>query len=149
MFVGPASLEHSQHGDYSTTDHQHFDTLMTTDSQVPVGPSTCVFWCAVALGALVKGRPIESVRNGLQYYIPVVFSRQPSTIAVRATVIQFFHVVEGKNIASSIVPQYCMPFVSTSATHTAWTLRQVEKYSRLAREALANNPGPANAEVGR
>lgn len=26
-----------------------------------VGPSTCIFWCAVALGALVKGSPIESV----------------------------------------------------------------------------------------
>lgn len=27
----------------------------------PMNPSTCIFWCAVALGALVKGAPIESV----------------------------------------------------------------------------------------
>eukprot|EP00752_Nemacystus_decipiens_P005052 g4587.t1 len=26
-----------------------------------IGPSICIFWCAVALGALVKGSPIESV----------------------------------------------------------------------------------------
>lgn len=29
--------------------------------ELPVGPSTCVFWCAVALGALVGGNPLESV----------------------------------------------------------------------------------------
>ncbi|CAM9899503.1 unnamed protein product [Ectocarpus fasciculatus] len=29
--------------------------------QLPMNPSTCTFWCAIALGALVKGRPIESV----------------------------------------------------------------------------------------
>ncbi|CAM9144154.1 unnamed protein product [Ectocarpus sp. 8 AP-2014] len=28
--------------------------------QLPMDPSTCIFWCAVALGALVKGCPIES-----------------------------------------------------------------------------------------
>lgn len=31
--------------------------------QLPKDPTTCVFWCAVALGALVKGNPIESVRT--------------------------------------------------------------------------------------
>ena len=30
--------------------------------ELPMGPSTCIFWCAVALGALVKGSPVESVR---------------------------------------------------------------------------------------
>ena len=29
--------------------------------QLPMNPATCTFWCAIALGALVKGRPIESV----------------------------------------------------------------------------------------
>lgn len=27
----------------------------------PVDPSSCAFWFAVAIGALVKGRPVESV----------------------------------------------------------------------------------------
>eukprot|EP00903_Cladosiphon_okamuranus_P021696 g19947.t2 len=31
--------------------------------QIPVDPSTCIFWCAVDLGALVKGNPIESVAS--------------------------------------------------------------------------------------
>lgn len=31
--------------------------------QLPMDPSTCIFWCAVALGALVKGCPVESVRS--------------------------------------------------------------------------------------
>lgn len=30
---------------------------------LPVDPSSCTFWCTVAMGALVKGRPIESVRG--------------------------------------------------------------------------------------
>ena len=32
------------------------------EKQIPIEPPTCVFWCAVALGALVRGNPIESVR---------------------------------------------------------------------------------------
>ncbi|CAM9151229.1 unnamed protein product [Ectocarpus sp. 8 AP-2014] len=30
-------------------------------NQLPRDPSTCTFWCAIALGALAKGSPIESV----------------------------------------------------------------------------------------
>ena len=30
-----------------------------------VGPSACIFWCTIALGALAKGSPIESVRVGV------------------------------------------------------------------------------------
>eukprot|EP00903_Cladosiphon_okamuranus_P015985 g14764.t1 len=29
--------------------------------QLPVGPSSCTFWCTVATGALAKGRPVDSV----------------------------------------------------------------------------------------
>ncbi|CAM9112194.1 unnamed protein product [Ectocarpus sp. 13 AM-2016] len=29
--------------------------------QLPMNPSTCTFWCAIALGALAKGSPLESV----------------------------------------------------------------------------------------
>ncbi|CAM9184713.1 unnamed protein product [Ectocarpus fasciculatus] len=32
-------------------------------TQLPMDPSTCIFWCAVALGALVKGSPLEAVAN--------------------------------------------------------------------------------------
>ncbi|CBJ28455.1 hypothetical protein Esi_0106_0033 [Ectocarpus siliculosus] len=31
------------------------------ENQLDAGPSTCTFWCAVALGALVKGGPATSV----------------------------------------------------------------------------------------
>eukprot|EP00752_Nemacystus_decipiens_P005048 g4584.t1 len=34
---------------------------MMRRGELPVSPSTCVFWCAVALGALVRGNPVESV----------------------------------------------------------------------------------------
>ncbi|CAM9441777.1 unnamed protein product, partial [Laminaria digitata] len=60
IFAGSVSVHESHSGEYSMTD-QRFDTIVPADSQLPVDPSICVFWCAVALGALVKGRPIESV----------------------------------------------------------------------------------------
>ncbi|CAM9901202.1 unnamed protein product [Ectocarpus fasciculatus] len=30
-------------------------------TQLPMNPSTCTFWCAIALGAIAKGNPLESV----------------------------------------------------------------------------------------
>ncbi|CAM9627688.1 unnamed protein product [Ectocarpus sp. 12 AP-2014] len=36
---------------------------ITTGNQLSTGPSACTFWCAVGLGALVKGSPVESVVN--------------------------------------------------------------------------------------
>lgn len=38
-----------------------FSMLSAADNQLDAGPSTCTFWCAVALGALVKGDPVSSV----------------------------------------------------------------------------------------
>lgn len=38
-------------------------TRTTDDGHVPMDPSTCTFWCTVALGALVRGQPLESVRQ--------------------------------------------------------------------------------------
>ena len=32
-----------------------------TGRDSPMNSSTCMFWCAVALGALVKGSPLQSV----------------------------------------------------------------------------------------
>ncbi|CAN0123290.1 unnamed protein product [Ectocarpus sp. 6 AP-2014] len=34
--------------------------------QLPMNPSTCTFWCAIALGALAKGSPVESVAKYCQ-----------------------------------------------------------------------------------
>ncbi|CAM9174759.1 unnamed protein product [Ectocarpus sp. 4 AP-2014] len=36
---------------------------ITTGNQFSAGPSACTFWCAVGVGALVKGSPVESVAN--------------------------------------------------------------------------------------
>lgn len=38
------------------------------EHQLPMNPSTCTFWCAIALGALAKGSPFESVRSGFSVY---------------------------------------------------------------------------------
>lgn len=39
-------------------------------------PSTCTFWCAVALGALARGSPLQSVsgrvRKGHGWVVPVI-----------------------------------------------------------------------------
>lgn len=40
-----------------------FDGIIAEENQLPMNPSTCIFWSAVALGALVKGYPIEAVRS--------------------------------------------------------------------------------------
>ena len=37
----------------------------TTEENVLMDPSTCVFWCAVALGALVRGSPVEMVSTAV------------------------------------------------------------------------------------
>ena len=36
---------------------------MTTGNQPLTGPSACTFWCAVGIGAVMKGSPVESVRK--------------------------------------------------------------------------------------
>ncbi|CAN0499347.1 unnamed protein product, partial [Ectocarpus sp. 8 AP-2014] len=48
-----------------------FDTIVSEDNvgntwkrdDLPANPSTCTFWCAVAIGALAEGHPIESVAH--------------------------------------------------------------------------------------
>ncbi|CAM9840360.1 unnamed protein product [Ectocarpus fasciculatus] len=56
-----------------------FSMLSAADNELDAGPSTCTFWCAVALGALVKGDPVSSVarysqlaRDALDSYSGVV-----------------------------------------------------------------------------
>lgn len=36
---------------------------LSTDGNVAVNASDCVFWCAVAIGGLVQGRPTTSVSS--------------------------------------------------------------------------------------
>ena len=38
------------------------DTGLANMGPAEVGAAACVLWCTVALGCLVEGRPIESVR---------------------------------------------------------------------------------------
>lgn len=64
MFSGSVAMNYPASGDYPRTE-QPFDSIMPEEGQRSADPSTCVFWCAVAIGSLVKGRPIESVRNGV------------------------------------------------------------------------------------
>lgn len=49
-----------------------FDTIASQGSssspasegnELPTDPPACILWCAVALGALVQGNPVESVRR--------------------------------------------------------------------------------------
>ncbi|CAB1109300.1 unnamed protein product [Ectocarpus sp. CCAP 1310/34] len=51
------SPEQSQFGDTFTEDG------ITPGNQLLTGPSCCTFWCAVGMGALAKGSPVESVAN--------------------------------------------------------------------------------------
>ncbi|CAM9281330.1 unnamed protein product [Ectocarpus sp. 8 AP-2014] len=49
-------------------DQGQFGTIFTEDdittgNQLLTGPSCCTFWCAVGIGAVVKGSPVESVAN--------------------------------------------------------------------------------------
>ncbi|CAB1103083.1 unnamed protein product [Ectocarpus sp. CCAP 1310/34] len=39
--------------------------ILSAENQLDAGPSTCTFWCAVALGALVKGGGVASVSGEL------------------------------------------------------------------------------------
>ncbi|CAN0391081.1 unnamed protein product, partial [Ectocarpus sp. 12 AP-2014] len=68
IMTSPASLQPSAVGaDYD--DERSVDAIAPGASwimasernQLPMDPSTCTFWCAIALGALAKGSPIESV----------------------------------------------------------------------------------------
>lgn len=80
LLVPPATLQQSS--DTSDCGKGGIFGAMPTEgsntlggSSHPMDPSTCIFWCAVALGALVKGIPIESVSND----VLVVFATQRSS----------------------------------------------------------------------
>ncbi|CAM9167672.1 unnamed protein product, partial [Ectocarpus fasciculatus] len=66
MMTGPAAQQQLS-ALHDSPDQGQFCAIFTEDgittgSQLSTGPSCCTFWCAVGVGALVKGSPVESVR---------------------------------------------------------------------------------------
>lgn len=98
-------------------------------------PSACIFWCAVAIGALVQGRPIESVSDDTRHIFTTVWS-----------------FCQGKWHSLG-----CVSFSRGSSR--LWRrqvliggpnmLSQVAGYFQLATGALATFSGPVNAEVAK
>lgn len=70
MMTSPAwgrTFEH--HGGGSGGAQHHSDNATALVDSAPYtkleDPSMCIFWCACGLGALVRGRPVESVSSWL------------------------------------------------------------------------------------
>ncbi|CAM9214136.1 unnamed protein product [Ectocarpus sp. 12 AP-2014] len=74
IMLPPASSQQSVFGDDNDEGGHYFEAVArggdlsktSARNQLPMDPSACTFWCAVALGALVKGSPIESVTSYAQ-----------------------------------------------------------------------------------
>ncbi|CAN0188031.1 unnamed protein product [Ectocarpus sp. 4 AP-2014] len=74
IMLPPASSQQSVFGDDCDERGHYFEAvapwgdLSKTSARnlLPMDPSACTFWCAVALGALLKGSPIESVTSYAQ-----------------------------------------------------------------------------------
>ncbi|CAM9741827.1 unnamed protein product [Ectocarpus sp. 6 AP-2014] len=74
IMLPPASSQQPVFGDDCDEGGHYFEAVAPGDdlsktsarNQFPMDPSACTFWCAVALGALVKGSPIESVTSYAQ-----------------------------------------------------------------------------------
>lgn len=67
LMLPPATLQQSA-PKYDCAEAGKFDATAKGSSTLgsdnhATDPSTCTFWSAVAMGALVKGGPIESVRS--------------------------------------------------------------------------------------
>ncbi|CAM9578735.1 unnamed protein product, partial [Ectocarpus sp. 4 AP-2014] len=69
IMTSPASLQQSANGGADCDAERRLDVIargaewfkVSERNQLPMDPSTCTFWCAIALGALAKGSPIESL----------------------------------------------------------------------------------------
>ncbi|CAN0123820.1 unnamed protein product [Ectocarpus sp. 6 AP-2014] len=63
-----STAPHRPGASYDSPEQDRFGAIFTEDgittgNQHSTGPSACTFWCAVGVGALVKGSPVESVAN--------------------------------------------------------------------------------------
>ncbi|CAM9439113.1 unnamed protein product [Ectocarpus sp. 4 AP-2014] len=61
-----SAAQHQLRARHDSPDQGQFGAIFTEDgittgNQLSTGPSACTFWCAVGVGALVKGHPAESV----------------------------------------------------------------------------------------
>ncbi|CAN0090205.1 unnamed protein product [Ectocarpus sp. 4 AP-2014] len=65
IMTSPASLQQSAVGgacgEVGSMVRAPCGNKASEEPQLPMDPSTCTFWCAIALGALAKGCPVESV----------------------------------------------------------------------------------------
>ncbi|CBN75491.1 expressed unknown protein [Ectocarpus siliculosus] len=74
IMLPPASSQQPVLGDNCDEGERYFEAVapggdlskISAGNQLAMDPSACTFWCAVALGALVKGSPIESVTSYAQ-----------------------------------------------------------------------------------
>ncbi|CAM9555961.1 unnamed protein product [Ectocarpus fasciculatus] len=74
IMLPPASSRQSVFGDDCDEGGHYFEAAAlggdlskaSAGNQLPMDPSACTFWCAVALGALAKGSPFESVASYAQ-----------------------------------------------------------------------------------
>ncbi|CAN0123554.1 unnamed protein product [Ectocarpus sp. 6 AP-2014] len=60
-----STAQHQPGARHNSPDEGQFGAIftengITTGNQLLTGPSCCTFWCAVGMGALVKGSPVES-----------------------------------------------------------------------------------------
>ncbi|CAM9737968.1 unnamed protein product [Ectocarpus fasciculatus] len=64
-----STAPHQLGAPHDSTEQLQFGTIptdndsITTGNQPSAGPSACTFWCAIGVGALVQGSPVESVAN--------------------------------------------------------------------------------------
>ncbi|CAM9743441.1 unnamed protein product [Ectocarpus sp. 6 AP-2014] len=71
IMLPPTSSKQSVSGDDCGEGGHYFEAVArggdlsetSAGNRLPMDPSACTFWCAVALGALAKGSPIESVTS--------------------------------------------------------------------------------------
>ncbi|CAN0350071.1 unnamed protein product [Ectocarpus sp. 12 AP-2014] len=74
IMLPPTSFQQSVFGDDCDETGHYFEAVapggdlskISAGNLLLMDPSACTFWCAVALGALVKGSPIESVTSYAQ-----------------------------------------------------------------------------------
>ncbi|CAM9364984.1 unnamed protein product [Ectocarpus fasciculatus] len=58
-----STAQHRPGAPQDSPDQAQFGDIVSTGYQLSTGPSACTFWCAVGIGALVKGSHVESVAN--------------------------------------------------------------------------------------
>lgn len=145
MMTASATVQQSRFG-YDGDRAEKLDMMVTTggtrnlrdDDRFPMEPSTCIFWCAVAIGALAQGRPVASVSHFLYVYAAYIKGWQLS-------------------FAQNCDISWLRSAPCVAATADKWCenrvpqrlLKQVGRYYQLAKDALASFSGPANAELAK